>query len=210
MTLKSFSSFAGITLLAVASASCGEFVQDQGRAPAQVVIQKLEGAQGNNPDELANPLISDVETVVTTPDPCSTTSPCHTVFNDVGEATMSLILKDPGQAGVVSKPSDLNAVTITRYRVEYSRADGHNTPGVDVPFPIDSAVTFTIPAEGAVAVPFELVRNTAKREAPLRNLLGGGLVLSTIAKVTFFGHDQAGNDVAVSASMGVNFGDFLP
>jgi hypothetical protein len=185
-------------------------VQNQGRSPVQVVVQKLEGAQGNKPDELGNPLVSDVETIVTTPDPCSTTSPCHTVFNDLGEATLSLLLKDPGQTGVVSKPSDLNSVTLTRYRVNYRRADGHNVPGVDVPFPIDSAVTITIPAEGTATVPFELVRNTAKREAPLRNLLGSSLILSTIADVTFYGRDQVGNDVTVSGSLGVNFGDFLP
>jgi hypothetical protein len=35
-------------------------------------------------------------------------------------------------------------------------------------------------------------------------------VLSTIADVTFYGRDQAGNDVTAVGSIGVNFGDFLP
>ena len=210
MTLKSFSSFATVAALAMTSVSCGEFVRNQGRSPSQVVIQSLQGAQGNTPTQLANPLISDVETLVTTPDPCTTQAPCRTVFNDIGQVTMSIILKDPGQAGLISTPTALNTVTITRYRVEYRRADGRNTPGVDVPYPIDSAITFTIPDEGTASASFELVRNTAKREAPLRELLGGGLVLSMIADVTFYGRDQAGNDVTATGSLGVNFGDFLP
>jgi hypothetical protein len=208
--LQSFTSILVVGALAGASTSCGEYVQDQGRSPSQIVIESLTGARGNTPTELGSPLVSDVETVVTTPDPCTTTSPCPTVFNDIGQVTMSLVLKDPGQAGIDSTPSLLNQVTFNRYRVEYRRPDGHNTPGVDVPYPIDSGVTFTVPKDSNVTASFELVRNIAKRESPLRELRGSGLVLSTIANVTFYGRDQAGNDVTAIGSIGVNFGDFLP
>jgi len=208
--LQSFISILVVGALAGASTSCGEYVQDQGRSPSQIVIESLTGARGNTPTELGSPLVSDVETVVTTPDPCTTTSPCPTVFNDIGQVTMSLVLKDPGQAGIDSTPSLLNQVTFNRYRVEYRRPDGRNTPGVDVPYPIDSAVTFTVPKDSNVTASFELVRNTAKRESPLRELRASGLVLSTIANVTFYGRDQAGNDVTAIGSIGVNFGDFLP
>jgi hypothetical protein len=208
--LKSFSTFVVVAGLAVSSASCGEFVRNQGRSPAQVVIQSLTGARGNTPGDLASPLVSDVVTIATTPDPCTVAAPCTTIYGDVGSVTMSLILKDPGQAGLESTPSSLNAVTITRYRVDYRRADGRNVVGVDVPYPIDSAVTFTIPSQGNVTAGFELVRNNAKAEAPLRELRGGGAVISTIADVTFYGRDQAGNDVTATGSIGVNFGDFIP
>jgi len=208
--LQSFSSFVVVAALAGTSAGCGEYVQDQGRSPSQVVIQSLEGARGNTPEEFGTPLVSDVETVVTTPEPCSSTTPCRTVFGDVGQVTMSLILKDPGAPGVTSSPSTLNAVTFNRYRVEYRRPDNRNVPGVDVPFPIDSATTFTVPGASTVTAGFELVRNAAKREAPLRGLVGGGQQLSMIADVTFYGRDQAGNDVTARGSIGVEFGDFLP
>lgn len=210
MTLKPFLSLCIALTLAAAGVSCSDFVRDQGRSPSQVVIQLLEGARGNAPTELGSPLVSDVETAVTTPDPCTTSSPCLAVFNDIGQVTMSIVLKDPGQTGLTSTPSQLNTVTFSRYRVEYRRADGRNTPGVDVPFPIDSAVTFTVPADGAVTASFELVRNTAKREAPLRELRNSNVVMSTIADVTFYGRDQAGNAVTAAGSIGVNFGDFLP
>jgi hypothetical protein len=205
--LKSLSSFALVAVLAGSSASCGEYVRSQGRSPSQVVIQSLQGAPGNDPDEAGNPLVSDVESLITTPDPCTTASPCLTIFNDLGQVTMSIILKDQT---TLSDPSLLNSVTFTRYRVEYRRTDGRNTPGVDVPYPIDSASTFTVPSSGIATASFELVRNTAKREAPLLALRCGSLVLNTIADVTFYGRDQAGNDVVATGSIGVNFGDFAP
>jgi hypothetical protein len=208
--LQSFSSLAVVAALAGVGASCGEYVQEQGRSPAQPVIMSLLGAPGSTPDEFGSPLVSDVETLVTTPAPCSTASPCVTYFNDLGQVEIQLILKDPGQPGAPSEPSLLNQVTFTRYRVDYRRSDGRNTPGVDVPFPIDSAVTFTVPPTGTATASFELVRNLAKREAPLRDLRTSGVTLSTVATVTFYGRDQAGNDVIATGSIAVNFGNFLP
>jgi hypothetical protein len=199
-----------VAVLAGAGASCGEYVRNQGRSPSQVVISSLQGARGNTPTEFGTPLVSDVETIVTTPDPCTQAAPCRTVFGDLGQVTMSIILKDQGAAGAASSPSTLNSVTFNRYRVDYRRTDGHNIVGVDVPFPIDSALTFTVPADASATAAFELVRITAKREAPLRELLGGGRQLGMIADVTFYGRDQAGNDVTAAGSIGVEFGDFLP
>ena len=121
-----------------------------------------------------------------------------------------MLAKDPGAAGTTATPSSLNSVTFTRYRVDYRRTDGHNIVGVDVPFPIDSGLTFTVPSSATATAAFELVRVTAKREAPLRDLLSSGRVLSMIADVTFYGRDQAGNDVTAAGSIGVEFGDFLP
>jgi hypothetical protein len=118
---------------------------------------------------------------------------------------MSLILKDPA---IAASPSELNQVTINRYRVEYRRTDGRNTPGVDVPFPFDSAITFTVLNDGVASMDFEIVRHAAKEEAPLKALGVNGNIISTIARVTFFGRDQAGNEVSVWGDVGVDFGDF--
>ena len=49
----------------------------------------------------------------------------------------------------------------------------------------------------------------ARLEAPLAALAQSiGLVYSTIADVTFFGRDQAGNELSVTGSIGVQFGNF--
>jgi hypothetical protein len=80
---------------------------------------------------------------------------------------------------------------------------------VDVPYPFDGGVTVTI-TNTAVSVPFEIVRDNAKEEAPLKALAGGGgrVFISTIANVTFYGKDQVGNDIQASGTISVNFGDF--
>jgi hypothetical protein len=196
-----------IVLLALASAGCGEFIR-QSRSPSQVVIMSLLAASGADPDELGGTLHSDVITNVTAPDPCSDTSPCPTIFSDLAEVTMALILKDPGQPGLPSEPSAINQVTFTRYRVTFRRSDGRNAAGVDVPFPFDGASTFTVPTQGTVSGEFEIVRHAAKLEAPLRALRTSGLVISTIAEVVFYGRDQAGNDVQASGSITIDFSNF--
>ena len=193
-------------VLGVLSSSCGDMVR-QGRSPVQLVINSLEAASGAEPDELGATLLSDVETLVDRT-VGTTTVQVPTTFNDVGQVIMSLMLKDPGQPGLPTVPSAVNQVTITRYRVVYRRTDGRNTPGIDVPFPFDSAVTFTVPVDGTVEAGFEIVRHTAKQEAPLASLRSNPDVISTITEVTFYGHDQAGNDISVTGTLGINFGNF--
>ena len=208
VNLSNRAAAAAMSLLALAASGCGEYVREQGRSPSQVVILSLLAAPGSEPDEMGSNLISDVLTGRTSPEPCTAESPCFTVFNDVGEVTMTIVLKDQGVSGITAAPSALNAVTIDRYRVVYRRTDGRNTPGVDVPFPFDGGTTFTVPASGTVTHGFELVRNTAKSEAPLRALVTNGVIIATIAEVTFFGRDLAGNAVQASGNIQVNFGNF--
>ena len=196
----------GAIALAALASGCGDMVR-QGRAPVQLVINSLEASSGAAPDESATTLLSDVQTLVER-DVNGDTVLVPTTFNDIGEVTMSLILKDPGQSGIVATPSALNQVTITRYRVEYRRTDGRRTQGVDVPYTFDSAVTFTVPTEGSIEAGFEIVRHTAKQEAPLAALIRNPDVISTIADITFYGRDQAGNDISVTGTMGINFGNF--
>jgi hypothetical protein len=191
---------------ALVVSGCGE-VARTGRAPAQIVIIALEGAPGNEPDNFGGTLLSDVVTIVQRQSGGQTVD-TPTIFNDLGRVTMRLVLKDPGIPGSLSSPTALNTITVNRYRVTYRRADGRNTPGVDVPYPFDSAVTFTIPAEAEASAGFELVHHTAKMEAPLAALGFQSTIISTIAEVTFYGRDQAGNEVMATGNIGVLFGNF--
>src|SRR5262249_12438076 len=72
-----------------ATISCGDVVRD-GRSPVFVVIDALAGAKGNTPQAFSGFLQSDVLTMVTSGGTCSQTSPCPTIFNDVGEVTLRL------------------------------------------------------------------------------------------------------------------------
>jgi hypothetical protein len=120
---------------------------------------------------------------------------------DVATVTLSLGLKDP-----LAPSSPTQSITIDRYRVVYTRADGRNTPGVDVPHPFDSAMTLTV--SGSSTATFTLVRQVAKAEAPLGSLATSPVIISTVAEVTFFGRDQAGREASVSGRLGVDFGNF--
>jgi hypothetical protein len=198
---------AGLIALVAGSVSCGDVVR-QGRSPVYLVVDSFTVAKGGSTTFTGGPLTSDVVVLKTTPAPCSATTPCPTVFNDLGQVTLRISLKDIGPGTSTLTPSTNNEVTINRIHVEYVRADGRNTPGVDVPWPFDTSATGTVPANGTVAVPFELVRHVAKEESPLIQLVSDASVINTIAHVTIYGQDQAGNVISVTASMGVEFGNF--
>jgi hypothetical protein len=199
--------FAALTLAALAVTSCGD-VARMGKAPVYLVIETLGAVRGGTTEgEPSGFLHSDVITNVTAP-PCSIDDPCPTVFSDVGRVVFRLAMKDLGTEFSPTVPTTNNEVTITRYRVIYRRADGRNTPGVDVPYGFDGAVTGTVPASGTLALGFELVRHVAKMEAPLAALRVNPTIIATIAEVWFFGQDRVGNDIAASGSILIEFGNF--
>ena len=191
-----------IALIAV-TVSCGDVVR-QGSSPVYLVIDQLLAQSGARPGaDKFNTLQSDVITMVTSPAPCTTTSPCGTVFDDKGFVTVRALPKNVTSTG----PSTNSEVTLNRYHISYVRADGRNTPGVDVPYAFDGAVTGTT-VGGKLELQFEMVRHVAKMESPLVQLGVNPGVLTTIAEVTFYGRDQVGNDLSVSGTMQVDFGDF--
>jgi hypothetical protein len=195
----------GLAALVAASVSCGDVVR-QGRSSVSVVVDSVQGAPGTGGTvgTFSGTMLSDVITVVTTGGTCSTTNPCPTVFDDFGRVILHITPKDVSIA-----PTANNQVTITRYHVRYTRADGHNTPGVDVPYEFDGAVTATLPASGTpVPLTFELVRHAAKEEAPLAQLAVNPTFINTIADITVYGTDQVGNAIAANGSMSIEFGNF--
>jgi len=195
--------------LVVSASGCGE-VARTGQSPAFLIIDALEADSGaDDAEEFTTLLMSDVETIVEVQQGGQTIR-VPTRFNDTGRVTLRLALKNPGTPTSPLGPSTLNEITVTRYRVEYKRTDGRNTQGVDVPYAFEGGMTITVPAQGTVQGVFDLVRHVAKAEPPLKNLAGGGAgrFINTVAEVTFFGRDQAGNETSVTGLLSVNFADF--
>jgi len=176
-------------------ASCHSTLTE-GRSPAYLVIDKLLASSIQKVGDAGtfdNALRSDVSTK-------------GSVFEDLGQVQMHIELKDiTAQTG----PTPNNNVTINHYRVQFRRTDGRNVEGVDIPYAFEGAITFTVTPGGATAN-FPLVRAQAKLEPPLITLsgLGGSLLISTIADVTFYGKDATGVDVTVTGSISVNFADW--
>lgn len=170
--------------------------QLQGASSSYLIVESFLAASGATPGQFGGVLSSDVQTK-------------GSVFQDLGQVSLSLALKDPGRASTPSQPTTANFITVTRYHVKFVRSDGRNTQGVDVPYEFDGASTFTVGGSATNAI-FTLVRAQAKAEAPLRSLVGGGVtgIISTLAEVTFYGTDQAGREVSVTALISVNFADW--
>jgi len=188
---------------AMGMASCASELTRTGASPAYLVIDSILGAQGNNSSTFGTPLFSDVQTLVDN----GTAVRSAVVYNDLGQVRMRVLLKNPTTP---TGPSSLNSITVNRYHVEYRRSDGRNTPGVDVPYGFDGGATFTVQGDAPTTFAFDVVRNQAKLEPPLKTLVGAGgsVFVSTIAEITFYGRDQAGNEVQVSGTLQVNFGDW--
>ena len=65
-----------------------------------------------------------------------------------------------------------------------------------------------LPGGGKAEMGFEWVRHAAKEESPLVQLQSSPTIITTIADVTFWGTDQVGNDISVTGSMQIDFGNF--
>lgn len=198
---RMFLRFAALALAGVSTmvASGCTNAQLTGDSPAYLMIGKLEAAAGLGAQTFTNVLDSDVVTK-------------GSVVEDGGRVTFILGLKDPGSAVTPAQPSSTNFITVNRFHVRFVRADGRNTPGVDVPYPFDGAATVTVNGAGGTTG-FVLVRAQSKWEAPLMALRnngspGGAVLISTLAEVTFYGQDQAGNPVSVTGNISVNFADW--
>ena len=182
--------------LAAAVSSCGDQTR-QGTASSYLIIATIEAASGADPTTFGSGLASDVITVKDN---------AATIFSDPARVTFKLGLKDPGPASSPVTPTQNNWITVTQYHVQYVRSDGHNIEGVDVPYAFDGGLAGTV--SGDTTLGFTLVRNQAKMEAPLAALASNPIVLSTIARVTFYGHDQTGREVSVTGNVDVTFANF--
>ena len=179
---------AGAVILVLASVSCGDLARE-GQAPSYLLIASMQASSGET-DDFGTELRSDVLTE-------------GSIVNDNGQAEFLLLMKDPS----LTEPTSANFITIDRYHVKYIRADGRNTQGVDVPYEFDGAVTGTVTDDGLI-LGFTLVRHQAKVEAPLGALASNFVIVSTIAEVTFYGHDQTGRAVSVMGRISVHFANF--
>ena len=181
------------TICGLSITSCADLART-GSGPSYLIMDAVQAAAGGGTATLASSLDSDVLTN-------------GIAFLDRGQASIRVEMKN---ALSTTAPSPLSAITLNRYRVRFRRTDGQNREGIDVPFGFDGGTTVTIRAGSSGVVAFDLVRPQAKLEAPLRNLVGRGglLIISAIAEVTFYGSDQAGNEVSVSGTIDVRFGDF--
>ncbi len=197
-----------LMVCALATAACTK-AQLDGKSNSYAVVDGVFAASGARPTDFAGQLSSDVITYVKKN--LNGSQVCvPTIFEDGGRASMHLGLKDPGSADLPTFPSPSNTITFSRYHVNYRRADGRGTPGVDVPHAFDGAMTLSLVGGNVSIGQLTLVRAHAKQEAPLMALIAGGgaVSIATIAELTFYGADQTGRPVTAEAFINVTFSDW--
>jgi hypothetical protein len=172
-------------------------------------------------------MILRIEQIVATPGGAGSAGPilhsdvCCAITTDTAALTVALLRTNP-----TAPTTAVEDLTLTRYEVVYTRTDGHNVEGVDVPYRITGplALNVTSPAASTVIttkITIDVVRAQAKLEPPLANLrknsnfvltggsaAGGDIFITTIAHITIFGTTTNGHNLSASTDLEITFADW--
>lgn len=198
-TLKILAALSAIFFLL----SCNP-IEDQTQSDSMLIVVNLKGTDLE--DNEVNYLQSDVEMI-------DSETGARTVTADVAVATLSAKLLNP-QPLVYEDASLYNSITVTRYVVTYARSDGKNTEGTDIPYSFEGSISANIEIDATVDIAFIIVREVAKLEPPLVNLVESGLeggddiVLQVTARVDFYGHDLVNNKVKATGYLPIFFANY--
>jgi len=131
------------------------------------------------------------------------------IIADIAAVTLQAKLLNPEPA--CAGASQYTSIVVTRYVVSYSRSDGQNTPGVDVPYSFEGSLSTLIECEATAEIPFVIVREVAKLEPPLLDLRGGGdeAIIQVTATIDFYGHDLVNNAVKATGYLSIFFADYI-
>ncbi len=127
---------------------------------------------------------------------------------DLVSATLGVKTIDPEP---IYGTSQYNNVILTRYVVTYSRADGNNTEGVDIPYSFEGSLSSEIAVGSTQTISIVIVRAVAKLESPLIDLIdaSGDVVLTVNAKIDFYGHDLANRTVTTTGYITIYFANYV-
>jgi hypothetical protein len=180
-------------------------VEDNTRSASLLVVESIQGIIGQD-DTQSTPLLSD--TCDNDNDQPQDPELCG-VFNDSADIDFANQFLQVGP-GAGFGNSFLNDIVVNRYRVDYFRPNGRNTPGVDVPYGIDGTMNIRVPVDGTATAGILVVRHESKREPPLSELDNGTGedVITAQAEIKFFGQDLAGRTVSATGFLEIHFGNF--
>ncbi|MFQ6082575.1 MAG: hypothetical protein ACE5WD_04350 [Candidatus Aminicenantia bacterium] len=192
--LKSFFIFSVIFSLWILFPACNK-LENETQSNSLLIIKSLKGY--NWEEEEADVLFSDV--IVETE-----TSIYVQPDLGVGELTAKLLNPSPD-----IQSSIYNDIMLERYVVHFVRSDGKNTPGEDVPYPIEGSLSVLVEIGGTTTVSFVVVTINAKIEPPLVNLVEGGEPgIKTTAVIDFYGRDLANHKVKATGYLPVFFNNY--
>jgi len=190
---------AGAAILAlILLLSCNP-IEDETKSDSLLIVEKITATdlEGNEVNFLNSDVIKVNEETGET-----------YVTADAAKATLRATLLNPAP---LMGASTYNDILVTRYVVTYTRSDGKNTPGVDVPYPIEGSLSALVRIDQTTDVSIIVVRETAKLEPPLRNLAigrGDGVITAT-AKIDFYGEDMTKHKVKATGYLTIEFANYI-
>jgi len=131
------------------------------------------------------------------------------IINDIATATLRADLLNPQPIEI---PTHYQNVIVDQIDVSYSRTDGLNVEGRDVPYSFSQKVNETITAGGSLVLDFVIVQHNAKAESPLvelSNYPNQEHVLKMEVHITIHSRDTGGSRLAPAyGSISIWFGNF--
>jgi len=134
-------------------------------------------------------------------------NPPGTFVADIVSATLEAKLKEPESLG--AGPSYKNRIFIHTYEVRYTYIDSNLSPlpSPSTPATFQGRLSVGIDIDSSASIEFVIVREQAKLESPLFDVVGLDL-LQVVAQITFYGDDIAGNPVQATGYMTIYFADY--
>ncbi len=174
-------------------------IENDSRSASVLLVIKISGTDIEKNE--ADFLQSDVVVI----DPDTSTS---TVAADAATVTFTAQTLDPEP---LLGTSPYNDIIVTNYVVSYTRSDGKNQEGVDVPYSFDGALSKQVQVGSQTDVSFVIVRAVSKLEPPLLNLASarGEGELKTTARIDFYGHDTIGNTITATGYLTIFFANYI-
>ncbi len=171
-------------------------IEDDTQSASLLTVLSLQGvdAAGNKTDLLQ----SDVVVI-------DTATGGKSYYADMATATLKVTTLDPDP---ITGTSQYNDVMLDRYVISYTKPNGDNREGTDVPYSFEGTLTKTIGAGQQSTVSFVIVREVAKIEPPLFQLEDGYDVLQCTARVDIYGHDLANKKVMATAYLTIYFANY--
>jgi len=187
-----------LSALAFALAACNP-LENETQSMSYLVVDRLRGmdATGAASDYIQSDVLYEDPTTGET-----------SIIADIATATLTVHMLDPDPIMGASPYAD---VELTSYTVTFTRADGRNTPGVDVPYPFEGDLTRILEVETPTNVSFVIVRESAKQESPLLDILQLNTraeVFTATAQVDFYGHDLTGAEVKATGYISITFANY--
>ncbi len=133
------------------------------------------------------------------------TTGAQTITADSAIVNVTATLLEP----TPSLPTSVyNDIQLERYVVTFSQPNGNKVEGRDVPYSFEGRLSALVKVGTDLDVGFIIVREVAKMEPPLVDLVDATNVLQVTAKIDFYGKDMAGKSVKATGYLTIFFANY--